>query len=302
MRITQGMLSNNILRQIQASNEKINQYQEELATGKKISKPSQDPVVATMGMGYRTDATKVDQYKRNISTANSWLDNTDAALGQASQVMQRIRELTVEGSNDTYTTDQRQSIGKEIDQLKQELASIANTKVSGHYIFNGADTATKPVKSDFTVVPNSTNTKPFTLEVNDGINIQVNADPTAVFKQSLFTDIDNLESALGTSNGHSVTGATTNGKTISSFLDKIDSHLNDLASVQADVGARKNRIEMISNRNEQQQTIATQMMSSNEDADFAKVYTELNTAESVHKAALSVGAKVMQPTLVDFLR
>lgn len=293
MRITQGMLSNNILRQIQASNEKIDVYQQQLASGKKITKPSQDPVVATMGISYRTAVTRIDQYQKNISQANMWMDNSDAALDQATQVMQRVRELTVEASNDSYTPDQRNNLGKEIDQLKQQMVTIANTKVNGKYLFNGNDTANPPV--DPTTYQVTNNNKPVSMEINEGTKVAINVDPTTVFnpqnKNSIFTDLNNLEQALGTGDG----------KTIGGYLDKIDGHINDIIAARADLGARQNRIQMTSNRLDQQQTVATKVMSNNEDADFEKVYTELNTAEVVHKAALQVGARVMQPTLVDFL-
>jgi flagellar hook-associated protein 3 FlgL len=86
------------------------------------------------------------------------------------------------------------------------------------------------------------------------------------------------------------------------ILQKIDTEIDRFLKVQAEVGAKQNRVEMMEDRLASQEVIATQVMSENEDVDMEKVITELITQESIQRAALSVGAKVIQPTLVDFLR
>ena len=150
MRVTQSMLANNMLRNLSSSYGQMGKYQEQLSTGKKISKPSDDPVVAMKGINYRSQLTEVKQYQRNIGEVHNWMDNSDSALDKATQAMQRIRELTVEASNDTYESGQRGNIAKEIRQMKDHLASIANTKVNDKYIFNGANTTEAPVDMDTT--------------------------------------------------------------------------------------------------------------------------------------------------------
>jgi flagellar hook-associated protein 3 FlgL len=89
---------------------------------------------------------------------------------------------------------------------------------------------------------------------------------------------------------------------LTGYLDKLDNHLTHLLGVRAELGARMNRIELMEDRIDGQQVIAEKMLSDNEDVDLEKVITDLKTQESVHRAALAVGARVIQPTLVDFLR
>jgi flagellar hook-associated protein 3 FlgL len=297
MRVTQSMMAQDFLRQLNGSYSKLADLQQQLATGKKITRPSQDPVVATLGIAYRTDVAHVDQFTRNMDNVHKWMDNSDAALDQANSVLQRIRELTVEGSNGTYTDDQRKSIQKEVTQLKEQLVTIANTKVGGQYIFNGTDTGNPPVtlNADGTVTTNyGTNPSDVLIEVNDGIKIGVNVNPSQAFPQGLFDNLNGLETAL------SKTGSS--GKEIGDFLDKIDGNISQLVSSRSELGARENRVEMIDNRISSQKQIAETIMSKNEDADFEKVLVEFQTQQSVHRAALAVGAKIIQPTLVDFLR
>jgi len=301
VRVTQGMLSNNMLRNLSTSFSRLNKYQDQLATGKKINRPSDDPVVAMKGMVYRTNLTEVEQFKRNFSEAYNWIENSDAALDKATQALQRIRELVVQASNDTYEVSQRASISEEIRQLTDHLASIANTKIGDKYIFNGTDTLQQPV--DLSAVPTPTvpvNTGEIKIELSKGIYIAVNVNPTKIFNydgvkgNGLFSDLEYLNTDLN--------DATKSGKDINEYLAYIDKHINNVLSARAEIGARFNRIELMEDRVNQQEVIANRILSDNEDADIERVITDLKTQESVHRAALAVGARIIQPTLVDFLR
>ncbi|MDN3956538.1 flagellar hook-associated protein FlgL [Sporolactobacillus laevolacticus] len=298
MRITQGMMTNNVLQNISGGYSKIADYQNQLASGKKITRPSQDPVVATMGIAYRTDVSHVEQYQKNVTNAYKWLDSSDDTLKQVDDVLNRVRELTNEASTDTYTADQRKAIGTEVDQLTQQLVSLGNTQVGGQYIFSGSDSANPLLTqaADGTVTINQTalNNPDFSVAVNDGIKMAINVNPNQVFTSSLFSDLNDLKNAL---NGGSATGSD-----ISNYLGKIDTHLDALSNAQADLGAKTNRIDMTKNRLDAQKTIATQVMSDNEDADYAETIVKLNQQQNVYNASLSVGAKIIQTSLVDFLR
>ncbi|MGV2621480.1 UNVERIFIED_CONTAM: flagellar hook-associated protein FlgL [Halobacillus marinus] len=293
MRVTQSMLSNNMMRNLSDSYRNMGIYQDQLATGKKISRPSQDPVVAMKGMNYRSQVEEVEQFQRNIGEVHNWMDNTDSSLDKATQAMQRIRELTVQASNDTYEEGQRTAVAKEIRQLKEHLGTIANTKVNDKYIFNGANTLEAPF--DISDLENSgpPSSDPVLIEVSAGVKIQTNVTGGNVFNQDLFQDLENFASALE-GNGTE--------EELGSFLDTFDGHINNIVNERADLGARMNRVELIEDRLETQKISATKMMSDNEDADIEKVITNLKTQESIHRAAMGVGARIIQPTLMDFLR
>ncbi|OCA89021.1 flagellar hook-associated protein FlgL [Pseudobacillus wudalianchiensis] len=292
MRVTQSMLSNNMLTNLSSSYERLGKLQDQMNTQKKITRPSDDPVVAMKGMTYRTNLLEVEQYKRNFSEAYNWAENTDSALDKASLALQRIRELAVQASNDTYEETQRDAVAQEVKQLKEHLVQIANTKFGDKYLFNGTNTLKQPVDLEATE-PVSTNGNPVQLELSKGVYIQVNADPTKVFTKELFSDVSELIDKL--SKGES-------GKEISGFLDDLDKHMGAITYERANMGARLNRIELMEDRVTEQEVIASRIMSENEDVDMEKVITELKTQESVHRAALSIGARIIQPTLMDFLR
>lgn len=304
MRVTQSMLSSNMLRNLNTSYSKMSKYQDMVDSGKVITRPSDDPVVAVKGMGYRIDLDKNQQYQRNLREANTWLDTTDEALDQVGGALKRVKELIVQAANDTNTTDDRQKINAEMQQIKEQLRDIANTKVGENYIFSGTHT-NQPLYDDKTGPQNPVITtggqKPIEINVFDGISMNINTPGADLFK-----DIDGfmehvttlLESgATGQQIGDAL-GLKVNGNAIPG-LDGI--YESALAS-RADVGARQNRVELMGNRLSLQEVNVTKQMSVNEDTDYAKTITEMVTQESIHQAALSVGAKIIQQTLVDFIR
>lgn len=290
MRVTQSMLSNNMLRNLSSSYERLSKYQDQIFTGKKVNRPSDDPVVVMKGISYRTDLSEVQQYKRNFSEAYNWIENSDAALDNAGKALQRIRELVVEASNDTYDTSQRQAISAEIKQLRDHLADVANTKFGDKYLFNGANTTKKPVDLQNGNYPSESQpTEPVEIELSKGIYLPVNVPGEKVFGEQLFSDLKALTDDLD------------QGKNPASYLDQIDQHIDAINNARADLGARQNRLEMMESRVDNQEVIAKKVLSDNEDVDYEKAITDLTAQESVHRAALAVGARVLQPTLMDFL-
>ncbi|MGG3998895.1 flagellar hook-associated protein FlgL [Anoxybacillus kestanbolensis] len=293
MRVTQMMLANNTLRNVSKSYDKLGTYQQQLATGKKIHRPSEDPVVAMKGMHYRTSLTEIEQFQRNLSEAYTWMENSESALGHTTNVLQRARELVVQAKNGTLGPEDRQAIAREIEQLKKDLVQVANTKVAGKYIFNGTKIEQAPV-ADGPPLTVDNNNHDFMVEVAKGVKLKINVTPDNVFNQGLFNTLQDIENVLN--------GTSTSGKTLDNLLSDLDNHLNDVLAERAELGARVNRLELVEQRLAEQQLIAKRMISDNEDADIEKIITELKSQESVHRAALSVGARIIQPTLVDFLR
>lgn len=290
MRVTQMMLANNTLRNVSKSYDKLGTYQQQLATGKKIHRPSEDPVVAMKGMHYRTSLTEIEQFQRNLSEAYTWMENSESALGHTTSVLQRARELVVQAKNGTLGPEDRQAIAREIEQLKKDLVQVANTKVAGKYIFNGTKIEQAPVTDGPPPTVNNNNDD-FMVEVAKGVKLKINVTPDNVFNQGLFNTLQQIESELATPTGN-----------LDNLLSQLDGHINDVLAERAELGARVNRLELVEQRLSEQQLIAKRMISDNEDADIEKIITELKSQESVHRAALSVGARIIQPTLVDFLR
>ncbi|MFD1779991.1 flagellar hook-associated protein FlgL [Fredinandcohnia salidurans] len=292
MRVTQSMLTNNMLRNLSNSYERLGKYQDQLNTQKKITKPSDDPVVAIKGMRYRTDLAEIEQYQRNLSEAYTWMESADDAMDKMTQALHRVRELTVQASTGTNGADEKKNIAIEIAQLKEHIATVANTKVGNKFIFNGTNTTEAPVDLATNKIPSTSSD--VLLEVSKGVQMNVNVKATDLLQGSnandIFTELDNLINDLS-SNGD-----------VAKYLDSLDDHSSNIVTNRADLGARYNRVELIDDRLSSQEVIANKIISENEDADMEKVIINLTTAEAVHRASLGVGSRIIQPTLLDFLR
>jgi len=293
MRVTQGMLAANSLKQISNSYNKLETLQNQLSTGKKITRPSDDPVVATKGMAYRSNLSEVNQYKRNLTEAQSWFDSSESGLEQVNSILQRTKELVVQGLNGTNESDDRQAIAREIEQLKLDYMQVGNTQVAGNYIFNGVNVGTAPISENASgMIESNINLDPFSVEVSKGIQLRVNIHPENIFGQGAFDLMNNVQTAFEQNDVNSLKDLST----------QVDTQLSTLLAERSELGARGNRLELIENRLDSQEITATKMLSNNEDADIEQVITDLTVQESVHRAALGVGAQIIQPTLLDFLR
>ena len=302
MRVTQSMLTNNLLRNLNTNYGNMSKLQDQINSGKKITRPSDDPVIAVKGMDYRTELAKNEQYSRNMNEVYSWLDTTDEALDQVGNALLRVQELITQAANDTNTEDEREKIAVEIKQLQQQMRDVANSQVSGDYIFSGTNTnsALFPnVSTNDTGAAAMLNPDVQTgymndirIEVAEGTQLKVN---TAGYE--LFKEIDEMMGAISTT----LTDGSSGG-VVSDHLNSIQSQLSNVLTVRAQVGANQNRAELIQQRIDIQNVNIQKQMSLNEDVDYSKAITDMTTAESIHQASLSTGSKIIQQTLVDFMR
>jgi flagellar hook-associated protein 3 FlgL len=299
-RITQNILNQNMLFNLSQNNKAMGKLQEQLSSGKKISRSSDDPVTAVRGMFYRTSLNEIEQYKKNIDDGISWMSITDEAMNEVTSVLQRVRELTTQGINGTNDQSARFAIAEEINQLKDHLGGIANSQIGGKYIFAGTDVNTPPFRDDPAVTGSkeefrNANLGQLELQVGQTNNVQINVLGTSVFNNDgtggifkVFDDIiSDFNSASVSTTGH---------------LEKLDSQLNNLLRERSELGARLNRMELSMSRIEGMEISTTQLLSKIEDVDVSKVIVNLKAQENVQSAALSAGARIIQPSLVDFLR
>lgn len=294
MRVTQSMLSGNMLRNLSSSYAKMGKLQNQVDTGKKVTRPSDDPVVVMKGIGYRTEVSKVEQFQRNIGEVNSWLDISDDALDKVGSALQRVSELAIQGANDTLTDKDREKIKSELDQIRKHIQSVANSKVGDKYIFSGTKTTT-PLYDSVNGYPQNTDPgyqgfiNSVDIEIFDGVTLKANTNTVELFK-NIDSMLSNIPSTGNTATDYNV------------VIGKADQQLNDLLVIRSDIGARQNRVELMDNRLQSQEIISTKRMSENEDINYEESITDLITQESVHSAALSIGARIIQPSLTDFLR
>ncbi|WP_188206711.1 flagellar hook-associated protein FlgL [Alkalibacillus aidingensis] len=314
MRVTQGMMNNNMINNLRQNYSNMDKYMEQLSTGKKINRPSDDPVVAMKGVDYRSELSKVKQFERNMSEVRSWMDSSDEAMNEAGQGLNRVRELMIQAKNGTYEENQRENMASEVEEIKNHLIELSNTKVNNKYIFNGTNTTEKRFDVDnegevqvlndegewvaYDGNEDVLNNEDVMIEVSDGVELKANINPENAFSAELFDDLDGVVDSLrndGIPEDEEV-------EVFGEYLDRMDDHLQSLVNERADLGARMNRADLIESRLSQQEVTTSQLMSDNEDAHMEEVIMNLQLQENVHRATLGAGSRIIQPTLMDFLR
>lgn len=310
IRVTSNMLNNQMLLNLNRNGVNLNNLQTQLTTGRKINKPSDDPVGITYSMRYRAELSSNDQYQKNVSSAQSWLEFTDTTVNQVGNILHRMKELTVQASNSTNPPSALNSIRTEIEQLKEQLIDIGNSKVNGKYIYNGQKYDQKPY--DF---PKDADGKSIILDtdietlltdagdvnyiVGDSVQLPVNITGNVIFGTPDDKDGDHLFSII-----NRLTTALEDGnfKDISGELDNIDTRLDKVLTARSVVGARANRVDLMAGRLGDLEINLTDMQSRTEDADAEKLLLNAKVQESIYNASLSVGAKIISNTLADFIR
>lgn len=140
MRITQNQVIRDMVYVINKRYSELTYLQEQLSTGKRLLRPSDDPVDTANDLKLRTDLAGLAQFKSNIEDAQSWMNVTETAMTSMNKILQRLRELAVQGSNDTLSSKERAYINKEVEQLTKQFVGLTNTKYKSDYIFSGTET------------------------------------------------------------------------------------------------------------------------------------------------------------------
>jgi flagellar hook-associated protein 3 FlgL len=296
MRVTNNMLISNMMRNLNSSLKRMQRVHNQMSSGKRFSMPSDDPVGVAKSLKVRADLNENVQFKKNADDALSWLETTETALMQIKEVLQRARELAVQGANGVLSPGDCQQIAKEVVQLRDHLVSLGNSTYAGKYIFAGYKTDQAPVVLNPDGSLNYTgDAGQIMYQVGVGDILQGNLTAPEIFSpggKDLFADMQALIDALNAGDSG----------TVSSMIGDIDVHMENILSKVAEVGAKANRVQLVVNRLGDDNLNFNKLLTQTEDVDMAEVITQLKSEENVYMAALAGGARIIQPTLVDFLR
>lgn len=290
MRITNNVLVNNLKNNLSRNIRNMEKLQNQLASGRRISRPSQDPtgIVESMRLASRLKENQV--FQENAQDAVGWLSSTDEALNSLTVALRRGYELTVQAANGVLGTDERADISAEVQQLIEEVAVIANSSHNDRYIFGGTNTKNKPYDGGVW----QHNQENILYEVGIGVKIPVNLTAEEVFVDAdIMGALQNIVTHLANNDIQELG----NGD-----LDAIQQGIDQVLACRSKVGASINRLEMTISRLEEQEMNYSSLQAEVDGVDPAQLIMELKNSENVYRASLSVGARVIMPTLVDFLR
>lgn len=323
MRVTNGMTHKSFNHYLHKNLSRMNKIDEQLNTGKEINRISDDPAKAAKIMRLKNDIAKNAQYNKNIVDATNHLDVTDKALEQVNDGLQKMRELLVNAGNATYGSEERLALKEEISQIVNKMSDVMNTIFDGKYIFGGERTNEKPIQNstdaitgNITLSYNGKDGQAITdvelnqikqsleMEISTGVKVEygVNASEILEFQDKEGTDINLMDVFDNILENLDSVDQDSYKELITDNLSQIDSVLQNVLSIRGEIGAKQNRMEDALERNEEEKFNIKEILSSIEDIDFAEKTIEYVTASTMYTASLQASSKIMQPSLIDYLR
>jgi flagellar hook-associated protein 3 FlgL len=309
-RVTQRTLSANVLHNLQGNLGKMSRIQEQLSTGRQISRPSDSPTGTVAALRFKADIRRSEQMLRNADDALGWLGTADGALTEGLSLVNRARELVLTGSNATVGPDGRRAIAAEIDGLRQNALALANTQYLGRPLFAGTADGTSAYGPDgayLGIDGRDGIAGGVSRTVSNGVTVRVNMtgpeifgppqpipkDPTLpVASGDLFAVLEKISADLR--DGSPELGDET--------LRALDAAMTRMMNALATVGARYNQVETMRTRTSDSILQQTNSLSEVESVDLPEKVVQLQMQEVAYQAALSATQRVIQPSLVSFLR
>jgi len=275
---------------------RLQQTQENLTTGKRLNRPSDDPVGTVQALRFRTEQSQLAQFGANITDGLDRLTAADDALTQTSHMTLVMRTSTLNAMNGTMGASERKALAEQVRELKAGLVQQANSQYAGQPLFGGTTPNDNAFDDDGVF---QGNTEQVLRQVSDSpgnagqINVGVNGDEA--FGNALTNgtgDLDRLADAIEAGDDEGMKAG----------LAAIDSLRESISNVQSTVGTRVNRLQGLEQLNGKQNDAATIALSKVEDTDFLKAAMDLSIQSNAYQAALSASAKIIQPSLMDFIR
>lgn len=292
IRVTDQSMSLAAQRALGERQSRLASAQQTATSGARISRPSDDPVGTGEALRVRAELAAQDQYQRNIADGTGWLRTVDSALDSASGVLRQVRDAVVQGGNGSLTQDARDALATVVDGLRADLLASANTRYLGRNVFAG----TSDAESAFTDgAPPTFNGSPGSVSRRIGADqtVTVDADGRSVFgsgSTSVFSVLDDIAADLRS------------GTDPTSRLGALDAAMSTVVGARSEVGTRSALLERASRATTDATTTLTSRRTAIEDVDLGQAVLDLQLQQTAYQAALAVTAKVLQPSLTEFLR
>jgi flagellar hook-associated protein 3 FlgL len=308
---------------------------EQVSSGKRINKPSDDPGGAGRALDYQVVIDVDAQYRKNVGDASNFIGFTDNTLSSVSSALTRAKELAVQGANGAQSADSRAAIAQEVSQLRNQLLSLANSQFENRYVFSGfrtdapafdatslsyqgdSGTINAAVDKNATIPTNVTGPGAFgcapaaeeVVPLDDGrrihyipaggttVNVEIRAaDDTTVLDSFSFDNMMKMTDLLSQALAGNDTGR------ISALLKPLDDAAGRVNDVRADLGARLNRLDDQGSRLDNATYSAQTALSGVQDADIASTVSGIAKASTALQALQQSAAKILSQSLLDFLR
>ena len=278
----------------------IQGIQQRIATGRNILKTSDNPAVGAKVSFTKDQKILLERYNSNIDRAQNRLSQAESAVGIGVNVLQRVYELGIQARNDTNNGGDRKVIAMEVRNLRDQMLSLANSRdTNGQYIFAGYKVDSKPFVDDENGdVVHMGDRGVHELQISDNQRISTSLDGADVFirvpgeeaVETVFATLDSMVSSLES------------GEMEDEHIDRVNRALDHFSLQQTKLGSQMNRADLQREVNDKRLLLMNENISNLEDADIAKLVTELQAKLVSRNAAQQTFIKIAQDNLFNYIR
>ena len=310
MRITNSSMIRNHMYDVQQGLQRVDNLNRQLDSGKQINRVSDDPHKAVKIMNLNNEIKYVEKHNQNVEEVVGWMNNTDANLEEFENLLVDIKDGLLKVGNGTYSDEEMRAIQAELNEKLKALGETLNTTHGGRYMFGGTAVDEPPIlieEKDGVVTlklnPNI-NDEDLKAEISDGISMDYNISATEIFNKdgkNYLNSINDLSKLMNDiANGVDVED---NKKELLGNVKKdIDDFFNRTVDTRTKFGVKVNTAEKIKDLNDENILNMKGVLSLEQDVDYVNKFIELKSAELVYNASIQVGAKLIQPSILDYLR
>jgi flagellar hook-associated protein 3 FlgL len=301
MRISDGMMARRALLDIQRANSAMNDASQQVTTGKRILRPSDDPAGTEKALRLRADLAQTAQHKRNVDDAEGWAQATDTALGGIGDVLARVRDLTVQAGSGALSVSDRKDIALEVDQLISQMKSAANGRYGEQYVLAGQESDAPPYDPDGADTYQG-DAGAVVRTIGPSVSVRLNTTGDTLLGDGDGTD-GKLLSLLRGISSHLKGGTTADTDALrTTDLKALDTGIAEVLTARAEAGTLSNRLTAAAARLDDLAFTTENARSDVEDADAAEAYLQYSAQQTVYESALrATSGMLQQRSLMDFL-
>jgi flagellar hook-associated protein 3 FlgL len=302
VRVTNQMMSAGILTNLNQLRSRQASLTDQITSGERITRASEDPIAGTDVMRLQSRTQVMGQWEANLISSRTWVRNTEAKLTDITDLLNKAKELALQGANGSMSTESRQAMGPAADNLLQDMLAALNDQEPEGALFAGFKTDVTPFAIDTAtgIVTYSGDSGDMQRDVGPGITMAANVHGNRLVSLTGgWANSDNMLTVAWNLAEGLKTGDTAR---IQATIDKVNVAHQTVVALRSEMGARDMRIEQLSSRMTDMKVQIDDLMQQAQGVDVPKALMDLNSAEVTYRSALQVGARVLPPTLADFLR
>lgn len=295
MRVTSQLSRERRIAEILRGQERLEEARDRVSTGKRILRPSDSPSEIADLLRVRANVAELSRRRESADAVLPTMKASAFALQGMSDMLREVRTLTLQAANATTNQDQQQILAGQLEQIRDRILTLANTRTDGRYLFAGTHTDTQPFEPGPPVAYMG-NGRSQEVTLAAGIPFATSVTGETLLNSRGATDLfQNLTTLADAMRAGDTTG-------MRAGLQELDADLNHIIRLTGDMGSRIQYVELMRGQLDEHLTAARGRQSQIEDVDLAEAIIEVTTAEHAQEAALAMAGRLDQPSLLDYLR